>query len=248
MATVFIVQGAAGKFLDAGGVDAVILPVAVAAEGIEMLDLLGANPLKELIGLVAEAAEIDVVISFGGVVRADHGGGGDEDFEGGITLLEGAHEPLALGGAPEGFFGAIGHFVWGAVVAAFGKPELQVAVDAVGAVAGGGMVACGMNGHLLAKDLDAGARGGRLRTSKVGVVEAEVVIVFGPEGWGRGEEIDEAREAEGLVPFFAEVRQGFGGGFGGVIIINDVARADEEVGFEVVHRGIGREAELSIFC
>ncbi len=83
--------------------------------------------------------------------------------------------------------------------------------------------------------------------AEVGIVETEVVIVFGPIGRRGCEEIDEAREPELLVPFFAELRERLCGTFGGVVVVNDVARPDEEVGAEREHRGIGREAELTRF-
>jgi len=80
--------------------DAVELPVAVAADGEEALNFVSLQPDEELIRLVLKAAEVGVAVFLVLAVRADHGRGENQDLPRRIAFLEDALKPFALGLAP----------------------------------------------------------------------------------------------------------------------------------------------------
>ena len=70
---VFVVERADGKFLHAGGMDAVVLPMAVAAEDEDILDFFLLQPREKRVRLRAETRVVRVVVGLAGAVGADHG-------------------------------------------------------------------------------------------------------------------------------------------------------------------------------
>ena len=183
--------------------------------------------------------------------------------------------------APDGLEGAVGHVVGRAVVAALDKPDLQVAGEAVGAVGDGiGVGGVGTMGICSrktsrpswcegakpeplspSKDVGLGEVGEAVgsadgdRVDLVGVVEAVVVVVFEPVGGGGLEEVEEALLGVLFVVLFAQFVAGLGAAaVAGVVVVDVVAGADEEVGVDVfdgfergvaeglVGAGVGRQA------
>src|SRR5690606_33755817 len=105
-------------------------------------------------------------------------------------------------------------------------PELQVPVDAVRTVSRRGAVAGGVDWHLFAEDLDSRRGCGEFFAAQVGVVEAEIVIVFRPIRRRLSEESHHPRETELLVPLATEFGQGLRRGRCRVIVVNDVSGSD----------------------
>ena len=196
---------------------------------------------------MAKSAEVGVIVLLLGVVRSDHRRGADEHFPSGSTFLEGALHPLSLLGAPKRFIGAVLHSIRRAEVASFGEPNLQMVIDAVSPVGGRCPVSWCVDGHLLAKDLDARGRCWQLGAIEVGIVESEIVIVFRPIGRCLFEEIDQAGEPGLLVPLPPQLQKILSRSFDGMVVVNNVAGADEEIRLQLGHRCIRRIAEPTIF-
>ena len=243
---VFVVQGTDGELLHAEEMDAVVLPMAVAAEGEEVGDLVVDQPLEEAIGLMFEAGEVRVVVGLAVAIWTNHGRGGDNDLPLCIAGFEGGLQPLALLAAPDTFFGTVGHLIGRTIIAAFDKPELQMLVNAMRAVGRRSAIFFIEDGHLLAEDLDARGRRGQLFATEIGIVEAEVVIVLRPKSRGVREELDHARKAKLLVPFLPQLRQRLRRRLRRMIVINDVTRADEEIGLQGGHGSDNRIAKLLV--
>lgn len=193
---VFVGGGAAGELVDFGdGVDGVVLPVAVAVDGDEAGD--GGEEVAEFLSFVGEAF-VGVVVVFIFAVGADDGGGGDEGFEGGIGFGHGFLEPGPLFFAEDGFIGAVWLFVWRAVVAAFGEPDLEVFSPTEGAVGFVGL------GDVFVPELDALVPGEvAVVLAWVAVVFEEVVVIMHPVGGDLLVEGAEVGEGVHAVPAVA---------------------------------------------
>ena len=159
----------------------------------------------------------------------------------GVAGFEGGFEPFLLFGSPEGFAGTVVHPVRRAEVAAFGEPDLEVFADPDGPVGRAFLVTHRCDRKLLAEEIDSRHGEGEFVFGIVGVVVAEVVVVLRPIGGNVLEEIDEAGEAELFVPALAEFRDG-GGIPDGVVVVDDIAGSDEEVGLDRGHGGECGEA------
>lgn len=243
---VFVVQSADREFLHTERVDAVILPMAVAAEGEDIVQSVIPQPLKKAVCLVFEAGEVRVVVRLAIAIRADHGRGSDDDLPCGVTCFQRRLQPLALLTAPNRLFRTVGHFIGRAIISAFDKPELQMPVNAMRAIGGRGAIFFIEDGHLLAEYLDACGRRWKLFATEIGVVEAEVVIVFRPKSRDVGKELDHARKAKLLVPFLPQLGQRLSRRLRRMIVINDVTRADEEIGLQGGHGSDNRIAKLLV--
>ena len=243
---IFIIKRADREFFNSRGVNTMVLPVPVAAENEDIFDILPFEPLKKRVRLGAVAVRVRVVVAFAGPVGPYHGSRRNEDFPCGIAGREGALEPLALGRAPERFFGTGRGFVVRAVVAAFEEPELQIFADAVCAVIRRLLVTGRMDGHLLAKQIGAGRGERELVTGLIGIIEAEVMVVLEPIGRRVGEKFDHARKAELLVPFLTKLGKRLGGMLDREVVIDGVTRSDEEIGLELFHGGEGGIAEVLV--
>lgn len=101
---VFIVERTDREFLNSCGMNAVVLPVAVAAKDKDIFDFLHLQPREKRVRLGAESRGVRVVVALAGAVGANHRRGRNEDFPFRIAGRERALEPLALFGAPERFF------------------------------------------------------------------------------------------------------------------------------------------------
>ena len=77
---VFIIEGSAAKLLHAARMNAVILPVSVAAKDQDVLNLFVGDPFKKGVRFVPKTVEVRVVIDFAGTVGSNERGGGDDDF------------------------------------------------------------------------------------------------------------------------------------------------------------------------
>ena len=87
-AGVFVRGGAAAELVEAGfGVDGVVLPVAVAADGDDVAIEVILEEVTDF-GAFVSKADVGVVIVLRLSVRADDGIGIDEDFPGGAAGLE----------------------------------------------------------------------------------------------------------------------------------------------------------------
>ena len=243
---IFVVERANRELLETLRVDAVVLPVPVAAENEHVFDLLPGEPSEKGIRLGAEALGIRVVVLLARPVGTDHRGGGDDDLPSCVAFLQGLFQPGPLLGTPHRLCCAVRQFVVRAIIAPLEEPELHILADAVGAVVGGVRISGRMDGHLLAEQIH--ARGGRrqLVAALVGIVEAEVMVVLQPVSRRRAEEVDQAREAELLVPFLAHLRRRLCRGLQREAVVNDIARPNKEVGFEFLHRREGGIAELLV--
>jgi len=71
-AGVFIVERTAGKLVNAGRMDAVILPVTITANEREIVDPVLLQPGEESIGFMPETAEVSVVVDLLQIIRPDH--------------------------------------------------------------------------------------------------------------------------------------------------------------------------------
>jgi hypothetical protein len=100
--------------------------------------------------------------------------------------------------------------------------------------------------HLFAEDVDAGRRRGELGPAQICVVEAEVVIILRPVSGSSGKKLDEARETCLLVPLLSQLGQGFGRRGRRMVVVDDIAGSDEEIGSELVHRFVRRIAEPAV--
>ena len=105
-----------------------------------------------------------------------------------------------------------------------------------------------VDGHdrqLLPEQIDAGFRQRQVIRGVVRFVEAEVMIILGPIGRDAAEELDHAGEPKLLMPAFAQLRDRLRHAHG-IVVVNDIARADEEVGAQRQHRLERRESEAFV--
>ena len=219
--------------MDSGRVDAVVLPVAVPVHDEKPVRQSGfADPFFESEPFMAEASNVGVVVLFISIVRAHQRGGGNQDFEGCIAGQQRFLEPFHLLLAPQGFLLAIRRVVGGTVVPSFNQPDLEIAAQPVGPV--GLLIGLPRQHHwrLFAESRQAEIHQRFIRSGRITVIAPPIMIVLFPVGVNFGEELGKPRLHELFVPFAAQFGLGFGGGFGGLVVIYDVPGADKGLGLE----------------
>ena len=105
----------------------------------------------------------------------------------------------------------------------------------MGAVIWGFRIPRCVNGHLFSEQiLSCGGRG-QLVATKIGVIEAKIMVILHPVGPATAEKADETREAELFMPLLSQLWNRLGGGVFWKIIINNIARPDEEIRIQLLH-------------